>query len=144
MITIYDQLVSWIGRYVSVPLLLTRLTIGVIFIQSGFGKLTHLSDATQFFMEIGIPFPYLNALFTSSTELLAGTFVLLGFLTRIAAIPLTIIMLVAIITAQFTHIGSISEFFVLREWDYIVMLSVVIFSGPGKASIDYLLRRTPR
>ncbi len=144
MITLYDQLVSWIGRYVSIPLLLARLTIGIIFIQSGFGKLTHLSDATQFFVELGIPFPHLNAVFSSSTELLAGAFILLGFLTRLSAIPLIIIMVVAIITAQAPNIASPSEFFGLQEWDYIVMLAVILFSGPGKISIDYLLRRTPR
>lgn len=144
MITLYDRFVSGITRYISIPLLLTRLTIGIIFVQSGFGKLTHIADTTQFFVELGIPLPHLNAIFSSSTELLAGTFMVVGFLTRLSAIPLTIIMLVAIITAQATNVGSISEFVGLQEWDYIVMLSVILIAGPGKASIDYLLRRTPR
>ncbi|NBV83740.1 DoxX family protein, partial [bacterium] len=140
----YDKGVSWLSNNTAIPLLLARLTIGAIFIQSGVGKLTHLADATQFFIELGIPFPHVNALFSSSTEIVAGILILIGLFTRIATIPLIIIMIVAIATAQAVNVKSVLEFAGLQEWDYIVILALLLISGPGKASVDFLLRKSVR
>ena len=144
MIALYDKGVSWLTSKADIPLLLARLTIGGIFIQSGVGKLTHLADATQFFIELGIPFPHFNALFSSSTEVVAGFLILVGLFARIATIPLIIVMGVAIATAQAVNVKSLIEFVGLQEWDYIVILALLLISGPGKVSFDFFLRKKVR
>src|ERR1051325_9033505 len=45
------------------PGLLSRLTIGGVFIQSGWGKLHHLDKVVQFFTSLGIPAPQIQAPF---------------------------------------------------------------------------------
>src|SRR5438105_14582962 len=51
---------SWIGPT------LARLTLGVVFIGTGWGKLHDLDKVTGFFTELGIPAPGFNALLASS------------------------------------------------------------------------------
>nr|HNI57421.1 DoxX family protein [Elusimicrobiota bacterium] len=70
------------------PGLLSRITLGFIFVQSGWGKLHHLDKVTEFFRALGIPAPGLQAPFVATVELAAGGLVLVGFFTRLAALPL--------------------------------------------------------
>jgi putative oxidoreductase len=137
----YENAVSKIKNCASVPLLLARMTIGVIFMQAGYGKLTHLSSATEFFVELGIPFPELNVILASSTELVGGALILLGLFTRVVSLPLIGVMIVAIATAQLGSLNSLQEVLGLQEWDYIVILTILFVSGAGKISIDHLLRK---
>jgi len=51
---------SWIGPT------LARLTLGAVFIGTGWGKLHDLDKVTGFFTELGIPAPGFNALLASS------------------------------------------------------------------------------
>ena len=46
---------------------LARLTVGVVFIGTGWGKLHSIPDVTSFFTDLGIPFPGFNARLTAST-----------------------------------------------------------------------------
>src|SRR4051812_40376727 len=80
------------------PGLISRIAIGTIFIQSGYGKLTHLDKVINFFASLGIPAPQLQAPFVACVELGCGALVLAGLATRVAAIPLIGTMIVAIIT----------------------------------------------
>src|SRR5690349_164638 len=78
--------------------LLARVTVGWIFFQSGWGKLHNLEMVTDYFTELGIPAPALQATFASGTEFVCGALLLAGLATRYAAIPLIVVMLVALRT----------------------------------------------
>ncbi|MGE4170795.1 MAG: DoxX family protein [Candidatus Margulisiibacteriota bacterium] len=122
-------------------LLLIRVTLGIIFIQTGFGKLTHLDATTDFFQSIGVPFPFYNAILASSTELIGGACLILGFFTRMVVLPLSFTMVVAIFTALRGDIHSLSDFVRLQEWDYILMFLLLFFTGAGKFSLDNILAK---
>jgi putative oxidoreductase len=83
-----------------------RLILGAIFFKAGSGKLfgwfggLGIEGATQFFQSLGIPAPHAQAIFVGCTEFLGGLALITGFLTRLAAIPLAITMIVAILTAH--------------------------------------------
>jgi len=131
------QKLSWL------PLLLARISMGSIFILSGWGKLHNLPKVIEFFTELGIPFPELNARFVGLTEFGCGVLILLGLLTRLASVPLIATMAVAIITAKRSDIGGITDLLGFEEFVYIIFFIWFIVSGAGVVSLDaYFARRS--
>src|ERR1700722_15240953 len=76
---------------------LARLTVGLVFIGTGWGKLHSLGDVTDFFASLHIPAPGFNARLAASTEFFGGILVLVGLGTRLASLPLAFTMVVAIL-----------------------------------------------
>ena len=123
---------------------LARLTLGVVFIGTGWGKLHSLSKVTDFFTELGIPAPGFNAALASTAELVCGTLLLIGLLSRLASIPLIVTMIVAIIAAKSENLHGISDLLGFEEWTYIVLAVWILVAGPGPISIDRVLRNLVR
>ena len=119
-----------------VPPLLARITIAWVFIQSGWGKLHHLDKVTAFFTDLGLPMPGFQAHLVANTEFVGGILILVGLLTRIASVPLTIIMYVAIATAKRDELHGFSDLVGFSEYLYMVLLIWFIFTGPGLLSLD--------
>jgi putative oxidoreductase len=67
--------------------------------------------------------------------------ILLGLFTRLAAIPLIVVMIVAIATAKRSEIGGLSDLLGFVEMLYIVLLSWLATAGPGPFSLDRLAVR---
>jgi putative oxidoreductase len=122
--------------------LLARLTLGVTFAGTGFGKLSHLEKVTAFFTDLGLPFPHQQAVLVGSTELAGGVLLVAGLASRIASVPLLATMVVAIATAKRAEISGVSDLFGLVEWTYLVLLAWVALAGPGRFSLDGWLRTT--
>jgi putative oxidoreductase len=123
------------------PPTLARLTVGWIVLWSGWGKLYNPESVTQFFAELGIPYPELQAPFASGTELACGVLLLIGLFTRVASVPLIIVMIVAIWTAQRENVTALGDLFGLSEYLYITLLIWLGVSGPGPLSLDAALVR---
>ncbi len=121
------------------PPLLARITIGFVFVESGWGKLHDIEKVISYFTQLGIPFPSAQAHFVAATELIAGGMILLGFMTRLASIPLIVIMTVAIMTAKASEISTFTDVFGFSEFLYIILLGWLIVAGPGRIAIDNLL-----
>lgn len=138
-IALYDRGVAALTHLELVPLLATRLTIGWVFIESGWGKLHHLDKVTDYFQSLGIPAPAIQAPFAAGSELVFGVAVLVGLFTRLSSIPLIIIMVVAILTAKREELTGISELFGFIEFLYIVLLLWLVVRGGGFLSVDRLL-----
>ena len=117
---------------------LARLTLGVVFVGSGWGKLQSLDKVTAFFAELAIPAPGFNAVLASSAELVCGALLLAGLLSRLAAIPLIVTMAVAILTAKRDSLHGISDLLGFEEWTYIVLALWILLAGPGPFSLDRL------
>ncbi len=139
LITLHHQIAKFLSKYQCAGLLLLRLTLSIIFIQTGWGKLTHLDVTTQYFTQLGIPFAHLNALFASAVEFLGGIALLIGLLVRPAALGLIGVMVVAIATAKWTEITDLNSFVGLQEWDYILMLTILLLFGAGKISLEHFV-----
>jgi putative oxidoreductase len=132
---------SWLQRASFVGPLLARCTIGVAFIESGWGKVHNLEKVTAFFTELGIPAPAFQATFVSWVELVCGTLVLIGLATRLAAVPLICTMIVALITAKAEDIGGVGDLVGMIEFTYIALLAWLVVAGPGLISLDHLIAR---
>jgi putative oxidoreductase len=116
-----------------------RFTLGVLFVSTGWGKVHSLDKVTAFFTELGIPAPGFHAPFVSFVELIGGALLLVGLGSRLAAVPLMVSMLVAIVTAQREQVHALADLFGLVEWTYFALLLYVAASGPGRLSLDHLL-----
>jgi putative oxidoreductase len=82
--------------------ILVRLMVGlVVFLPEGIQKLVfpEILGAGRF-ANIGFPFPELMGPFVGVVEITCGVLIIFGFLTRLAAIPLIIIMVVAIVSTK--------------------------------------------
>src|SRR5258706_7818654 len=118
-----------------------RITVGWVFVTTGWGKLHDLDKIVDFFTQLGIPYPQLQAPFASATEFVCGLLVLVGLATRVAAIPLIVTMLVAIRTAQWENVDSVGALLGLVEWAYIAIFAWLAIAGPGPISLDHLIGR---
>ena len=121
------------------PALLARVTLGWVFVESGYGKVGNLAEVTGYFTSLGIPMPAFNAAFAAWSELVFGALVFVGFFTRLASVPLIIIMIVAILTAKAEELTGFSSLTGMIEYLYIVLLVWLFVDGPGKISVDALL-----
>jgi putative oxidoreductase len=121
---------------------LIRLTLGVVFIQSGWGKLHTLDKITEYFESLNIPMPGLNARVAAGTEFFGGILLLVGLGTRLVSLPMAFVMVVALLTAKREEITSLPSLLgVGVEWDYLVMFLVIVIIGPGVLSLDALIVR---
>lgn len=119
--------------------LLARLTVGWVFVGTGWGKLQHLDRVTAFFTELGLPVPHAQAILVGTTELVGGAFVLVGLLTRLVSLPLLATMVVALLTAKRADIASANDLFGTVEWTYLVLFALLALGGPGRFSLDRLV-----
>jgi len=66
-------------------LLVARILLAIIFVMSGFGKLTNIAGTAGYFASYSLPAPTAVAVIVGLIELLGGLAVLVGFKTSIAA-----------------------------------------------------------
>lgn len=76
-------------------LLIGRIFLSILFILSGFAKLTGLAGTAQFFAAVGIPAPMVVAVLAGLIELIGGLAILVGYQTRAAALVLAVFVLAA-------------------------------------------------
>jgi putative oxidoreductase len=129
-----------LSRYLMwLPPLFARIVVGWVFMWSGWEKLNALPFITKNFVDWGIPFPGVLAPFTSGVEFVGGLLLLLGLFTRIAGVPLVIIMIVAIISAKWDQVDSLETLLGFEEVSYMALFGWLAVAGPGPISLDYLL-----
>jgi putative oxidoreductase len=81
--------------------ILIRLVVGGVFFVEGVQKFLYPAEVgAGRFAKIGIPSPEVLGPFVGVVETLCGALILLGLLTRLAAVPLIINMLVAIVSTK--------------------------------------------
>lgn len=124
-----------------VAALISRVTIGVIFVAHGWQKWQNGLDATaQMFTQAGVPQPELAAGFSTVAETVGGAFLILGLLTRIAALCLLAVSIGAI-----AYVHSWNGIFVTNNgWEFVGALAAAcmlfVAVGPGRVSIDGIFR----
>ena len=81
--------------------ILIRFAVGAIFLSEGIQKfLFPIEQGSGRFVKIGIPAPEVMGPFVGTVETVCGGLIILGLLTRLAAIPLIINMCVALISTK--------------------------------------------
>ena len=124
-----------------------RVPVGIIFMAHGAQKLFgwfggYGLEGTGGWMEsIGLAPGFLMALLAGSAEFFGGLFILLGLLTRPAAISLAFTMLVAIFSVHFANGLFMSN----NGYEFgLALLAASVslaLSGSGKAAVDQILAK---
>ena len=126
-------------------LLAIRLFWGWRFFQSGLEKFSNIGHVIEFFQSLSIPFPTINAYIAASIELIGGVSLMLGLASRLASIPLMIVMIVAMATAHHDALLNVfqnpEEFTQQSPFIYFLVVLIVFAFGPGAFSLDALLKR---
>lgn len=146
-----------IGEYLA-PLGL-RLILAYEYIDSGLVKLR----GENWFGGIQESFPYpfniidpnLSWLLATWTELIAGACLIVGLLTRVSALSLIILTVVATLAVHWPEswetLGELWKGYSISDKGYgnyklpllfVLMLLPLLFRGPGKLSLDHLIRRS--
>jgi putative oxidoreductase len=126
--------------------LLVRLIVGGVFLSEGIQKFLY-PDALGVgrFIKIGIPAPEIMAPFVGVFEIACGVLLLLGLLTRLAAIPMIIDMLVAIWTTKIPILLKDGFWSMAHEarTDYAMLLGslFLLIVGGGVWSMDHFVEK---
>jgi len=123
----------------AVALLLVRVVVGVIMIAHGLNHWRgggRIAGTARWFTGLGLRHGILQAWLSVVTEIGAGTLLVIGLLTPVAAAAVISVMLVAGLLAHRPN-----GFFVFREgYEYVLMLAVASLAlgllGPGRLSVD--------
>ncbi len=124
-----------------IPLLFIRLTLAYGFYTPAMNKWSDIESVAAWFEGMGYPLPSLNAYMAASTEIAGVVLLTLGFASRIISIPLIIIMLVAIFTVHGGNGFEASANGFEIPLYYLVMLFTILIYGPGKYSVEGLIRK---
>jgi len=129
------------------PLLMVRGVAGFVFLLEGILKFVAPDKlGVGRFVKIGIPSPEVLAPFVGVVEIACGLLIVFGLLTRVAAVPLIVDMLVAIATTKVPILIHSGPWDMAHEarLDLAMLASscVLLAAGAGTHSIDaWLVRR---
>jgi putative oxidoreductase len=119
-------------------LLLLRVVLGTVMVHNGLDKLADIPGFAEAYVEvIGLPFPIFFAYCAALTEVVASPLLIIGLLTRPAALGLFTTMLVA----NYHHIliGGFSIPSIELSSIYAASFAFFAVYGGGKYAIDNLL-----
>ncbi|MGA3024792.1 MAG: DoxX family protein [Bryobacteraceae bacterium] len=127
--------------HASGAMVLVRLLVGAVFLSEGIQKFLYPAAlGAGRFAKIGIPDPSFSAPFVGVVEIVFGAMIVVGLLTRLAAIPLLIDIGVAILTTKIPmllHQGFWPAAHEART-DFCMLLGLLflILEGAGAISVD--------
>jgi len=128
---------------------LVRLLVGWVFLSEGIQKFLFPDTlGVGRFIKIGIPAPQFFAPFVGVVEMVCGGLLMVGFLTRLAAIPLLIDISVAILTTKIPMLVKSGLWATAHEsrTDICMWLGslFLIIVGAGEWSVDGKLAQTKK
>ena len=138
----------WKRRLVRLPseaIILIRIAVGLIFFTQGVLKFTDPNLGVNRFTRIGFSHPAFTAHFVGTFEILCGILVLLGIATRVAAIPLLVVISTAIATTKMPELLRPAQGFwfmvsdARTDFAMLMCLLFLVVAGPGKWSLDHRL-----
>ena len=94
MKTIYNKISERLSALKDIPLLLMRLILAYGFYTPAIMKLKNMESIGEWYGSLGIPLPLFSAYLSGVTEISGIVLLVLGLGTRIASIPLIIMMVV--------------------------------------------------
>lgn len=144
----YIRLIEIGTNFQPIFLLLIRIVWGTFLMIGGWGKLHNISEMASYFYSLSIPFSEAMVYAVGSIEFVGGICLLIGFASRLVAIPVAVVMLFALLLG---HQEAMMELFskpegilVQSPFTYLLVCLIIFAFGPGSVSIDWLLEKLLR
>lgn len=141
MFALCEKVEAVLDRGQDIALLFIRLILAYGFYEPAVNKWSDIASVAEWFGSMGIPLPTLNAYMAASTEMAGVVLLTLGLVTRYIAVPLMVVMVVAIVTVHLGNGFSAGDNGFEIPLYYFLMLFVLVTHGGGRVSVDHLLRR---
>jgi putative oxidoreductase len=138
----YDRAVGWLSAFGHLVDLAIRLEVAQAFFRSGLVKIGNWDGTVYLFHnEYRVPLlpPDLAAYLGTFGELFFPPLLALGLAGRFAALSLSIVNIIAVIS--FWHVLKDNEAALNSHLYWGLLLLVTLSHGPGKLSIDYLIHK---
>ena len=125
----------------ALPVAAARVLLSLIFILSGFSKLTGLAGTTGYIASTGLPMPEVLAVASGLLELLGGLALAVGFKARISGAALAVFTLLASLLfhnfwAMPPEQVMVNQLMFMKNLAIVGGLLLVIVHGAGAASVD--------
>lgn len=125
----------------SMAVILIRLMVGSVFLSEGIQKFVFPGElGVGRFEKIGFANPEFTANFVACFEIACGSLVLLGLLTRLAAVPLVVIIVVAIVRTKIPMLQAQGFWKMAHEaradWSMLLGSLFLCIAGGGSCSVD--------
>lgn len=128
--------ISYSNSSFNIAMLLLRIGAGGLLMHHGYQKLVDFAVMQSKFMNfLGIG-PTLSLCLVIFAEFFCSMFLIIGLFTRLVAIPPIIAMAVAVVKAHNLDVFNTGE----KATLFLVCLLVILLCGPGKASVDGMIR----
>jgi len=135
------NLTQHLNKLKDLPPLFFRLALAYGFYGPATMKLKNFNGIVEWFAGMEFPLPKLSAFLTTATETAGFILLFLGLATRLISIPLMIVMIVAITVIHWSGgFDAGSNGFEIPLY-YLLMLFSLLITGPGKFSIDALIKK---
>jgi len=141
IVLLYNRITKKLEHLNDFLLLAIRLVLAYGFYVTASMKWQNISGVAEWFGELGIPFPGINAYLAASTEAAGVLLLLLGFATRAISIPLIITMIVAITTVHWQNGFEAGNNGYEIPLYYLLFLLLLVIKGSGKYGLDNFVKR---
>jgi putative oxidoreductase len=124
--------------------LVVRVIVGIIIAAHGWEKLTVIGPANfgqGFLAPSGVPLPIFMGYVVTFTEVIGGILLIVGLLSRLVALLLTINLVIATLLVNI-HVGLLSSTSGVGAELPLALIAgflAILSAGPGRLSLDYLL-----
>lgn len=134
----YQNWASSLERVEPLALLAIRILLAFGFYKPAMNKIRYFQNIVDWFSDLGIPFPTINAVLSTATESLGVILLALGLFTRI------VVMIVAIVTVHWGNGFDAGNNGMEIPLYYMAMLLILATRGAGKWSLDYFVLKDRR
>ena len=116
---------------------LLRLCVGVLLANHGYQKLIHFSTMKLTFMNFAGLGSTTSLALVVFAEFFCSIFLILGLFTRLAILPIMVVMIVALAKVNHGDIFGDGE----KATIYLACAITILFCGPGRISVDGMIAK---
>lgn len=128
---------EWLKAF---PMLIGRILLVLIFLQSGIGKIDHFEGTAQYMASHGMPYTNFFLVGAIFFELVGSITVILGYFARFGALLLLIFLIPTTLIFHGNFADQIQMIMFMKNVSMFGGCLILLASGAGRFSLDSLLR----
>jgi putative oxidoreductase len=128
---------EWLKAF---PMLIGRILLVLIFLQSGIGKIENFGGTVQYMASYGMPYTNFFLVGAIFFELVGSATVILGYFARFGALLLLIFLIPTTLIFHSNFADQVQMIMFMKNVSMLGGCLIVLASGAGRFSLDSLLR----